>query len=322
MHAKKPKQYIIQVISVNFMKVAIYQTSPKLLDVQHNLDDIISKIRDGANNGVELCVFPELALTGYFVGQHYHDIALKMDSKKISQLVGATKGTAAVVGFIEETRSMNFYNSALVAINGEIELCYRKINLPNYHVFEEKKYFSKGTEIPTFWIDGFKIAPFICNDLWHPSLVSLAITQETDVLVTIFNSSEGSMSDEFKNIDSWDLINKFYPRVFGVYNICANRVGTESLTEKKVANGFPDIDTDNIKMTDFIFWGKSQIINPYGNEIVCAKKDIEDVITAELDLDILRKKRIEIPYLRQDDPYFMHRKLTQILKDKESPNYV
>jgi predicted amidohydrolase len=111
------------------MKVAIYQTSPILFDLQANLEDIISKIHQGKEKGAQLIVFPELALTGYFVGRKFHRVARRLDSKEIKELTSATKGTAAVVGFIEESPSMNFYNSALVAIDGEILFAYRKLNL-------------------------------------------------------------------------------------------------------------------------------------------------------------------------------------------------
>ncbi|OPX39426.1 MAG: nitrilase, partial [Desulfobacteraceae bacterium 4484_190.1] len=143
------------------MKAAIYQTSPALLDLKANLEDVIGKIHQGREKGAQLIVFPELALTGYFVGQKYHTVALRLDSKEIKQLTDATKGTAAVVGFIEESKSMNFYNSALVAVDGEILSTYRKLNLPNYGVFEERKYFSHGKRIPVFRLNDFTIAVFI-----------------------------------------------------------------------------------------------------------------------------------------------------------------
>ena len=140
------------------MKVAVYQTSPVLLDVKANLEEVINKIHLGKKNGAQLIVFPELALTGYFVGQRYHEVALRLDSEEIKKLVAATKGTAAVVGFIEESPSMNFYNSALVAHNGKILFTYRKLNLPNYGVFEERKLFSSGKRIPVFKLNDFNIA--------------------------------------------------------------------------------------------------------------------------------------------------------------------
>ncbi len=53
------------------MKVAIYQTSPILLDLRANIEEVVGKIHQGREKGAQLIVFPELALTGYFVGQRY-----------------------------------------------------------------------------------------------------------------------------------------------------------------------------------------------------------------------------------------------------------
>ena len=302
------------------MKVAVYQTSPALLDLKANLEGVISKIHQGREKGAHLIVFPELALTGYFVGQKYHKVALKMDSKEIKQLASATKGTAAVVGFIEESQSMNFYNSALVAVDGEILFAYRKLNLPNYGVFEERKYFSHGKQIPVFRLNDFTIAVLICNDLWHPSLPYLGVCQKADVFVTIFSSSEGAMGSEFSNIESWGIINTFYSRIFGIYNICANRVGVEEWEEKRsllaaeTAELISVDDPDQLPQEQsFNFWGGSEIINPFGQQIAKAAFHKEDEIFAEISKDLLRRKKILLPYLRDDDPHFTYRELQRIL---------
>lgn len=302
------------------MKVAVYQTSPKLLDLKANLEDITEKIRDGRSKGAKLIVFPELALTGYFVGQRFHEVALRLDSKEIKQIVEATKGTAAVVGFIEESPSMNFYNSALVAENGNLLFTYRKLNLPNYGVFEERKLFASGKQVPVFKLNDYNIAVFICNDLWHPSLPYLGVTQKADIFVSIFNSSQGSMGKEFSNIESWSIINSFYSRIFGVYNICANRVGEESLKERRtrdsnilIGGTEPDGEECKEDVKTYRFWGGSEILNPFGKHLANAALHKEDIIFAELEKDILRKKKILLPYLRNDDPYFTHRELQRIL---------
>ena len=302
------------------MKVVIYQTSPILLDLQANLEDVISKIHHGKEKGFHLIVFPELALTGYFVGQRYHKVALRLKSKEVRKLVSATKGTAAVVGFIEESPSMNFYDSALVAVDGEILFAYRKLNLPNYGVFEERKYFASGKQVPVFKLYGFNIAIFICNDVWHPSLPYLGVTQKADVFVTIFNSSEDSMGTEFNNIEKWGIINTFYARVFGVYNICANRVGEEAWEGKrsiavaeKVLAGSDEITEPALQDHSFRFWGGSEIINPYGQQIAKAVLYEQDEIFGKISKDLLRRKKILLPYLRNDDPYFTHRELKRIL---------
>ena len=305
------------------MKAAVFQTDPVLLDVEANVNDIIEKIGRGREQGAELIVFPELALTGYFVGKRYHQVALKLDSPFVKELVEASWGTAVVVGFIEESPSMTFYNSALVAVNGRLEFTYRKLNLPNYGVFEERKIFSPGKRIPVFRLHGFNIAVFICNDLWHPSLPYLGVCRKADIFVTIINSSDNAMGRRFSNMENWGVINTFYSRVFGIYNISANRVGEETFSaghSKPDARSrpFPEDGESSLEQEEnrFRFWGGSEIVNPYGETIVRAALYEPDEIYGEIEREILRRKRILLPYLRNDDPYFTHRELERILFEK------
>ncbi|MBN1848757.1 MAG: nitrilase [Deltaproteobacteria bacterium] len=306
------------------MKIAVYQTSPILLDLQANLENVIEKIHHGKEKDAELIVFPELALTGYFVGEQYHEVALRLDSPLAKKLASATKGTAAVVGLIEESPSMNFYNSALVMVDGNILYAYRKLNLPNYGVFEERKIFASGKQVQVFHLKGFSIAVFICNDLWHPSIPYLGVTQKADLFITIFNSSQGSMGDEFSNIESWAIINSFYSRIFGIYNICVNRVGEESFEERRTIQAPPPQNKDAHKAKKapnrtktYRFWGGSEILNPFGKHEANAQLYKEDEITAVIQRDLLRRKKILLPYLRNDDPFFTHRELQRILFEKE-----
>lgn len=299
------------------MKVAIYQTDPVLLDVQTNLGETIEKITEAKSKGADLIIFPELTLTGYFVRERYPEVALRMDAPEIKKLAQATRGTAAVVGFVEESPAMNFYNSALVVIDGEIQFAYRKLNLPNYGVFEERKIFANGKHVLVFRYKGLTLAPFICNDMWHPSLPYLGITQKADVFITLFNSSRGSMGEEFSNIESWKIINRFYSRVFGVYNLCANRVGCE-VFEGLRANDDPEPTVSpTIDDNPYRFWGGSEIIDPFGKPIATAALYDQDKLMVDVSRDLIRKKRTELPYLRNDDPYFTHRELGRILYGKD-----
>jgi predicted amidohydrolase len=159
---------------------------------------------------------------------------------------------------------MNFYNSALVAVDGEILFAYRKLNLPNYGVFEERKIFSGGKHVRVFKLKGLTIAPFICNDLWHPSLPYLGVTQKADIFITMFNSSRGSMGDEFSNIESWNIINRFYSRVFGVYNLCANRVGCEVFEDLRSEDGEQtDTATAGRRRQPLSFLGRQRDHRPF-----------------------------------------------------------
>ena len=302
------------------MKVGVFQTDPVLLDVKTNLTATIEMIQAAKTKGLDLVVFPELSLTGYFVRERYHEVALRIDSPEIKKLARATKGTAVAVGFIEESPAMNFYNSALVAVDGEIVFAYRKLNLPNYGVFEERKIFSGGKRVRVFKLKGLTMAPFICNDLWHPALPYLGVTQKADIFITMFNSSRGSMGDEFSNIESWNIINRFYSRVFGVYNLCANRVGCEVVENLRSDNSkLADKGHSTIDDNPYRFWGGSEIINPFGQPISSAALFDTDAIFADISRDLVRKKRILLPYLRNDDPHFTHRELGRILYGKHTP---
>jgi predicted amidohydrolase len=300
------------------MKVTIHQIAPKLLDLKANLETVIQGIEQAKKGGADLVVFPELALTGYFVGERYHEAALRLDSEEVKRLAKASRGTAAVLGFIEESPAMNFYNSALVVAGGKVVASCRKLNLPNYGSFEERKIFSPGNRVNVFRRNGFTIAVLVCNDMWHPSLPYLAVTQEADMIVTLINSSQGAMGHDFDNIETWSLINTFYARIFGIYVVCANRCGKErymvqagTLNEELAEQQAPLEDSSS-------FWGGSEIINPFGIRIAKAALQEPDVIHGMIERELLRRKRILLPYLRQDDPYFSLRELKRILAEKEA----
>jgi predicted amidohydrolase len=299
------------------MKVAVCQTNPVLLDVRANLENIIERIHRAREKGAALVVFPELALTGYFVGHKYHKAALRLDSNEIQRLVAATRSTAAVVGFIEESPSMNFYNSALVAVDGRLLFAYRKLNLPNYGVFEERKFFSPGKRVPVFNLHGMNMAIFICNDMWHPAGPYLGICQKADVFITILNSAEESMGSEFSNIESWQIINKFYARVFGIYSVAANRVGEETIRDDDTSAEGDEAQPSGSRYFRCRFWGGSELVNPFGLTVAKAAMYEEDELLGEISRDLLRRKRIVLPYLRADDPYFTHRELQRILYDRQ-----
>lgn len=278
------------------MIIRMCQIDPDFFGIYQNVEKSIEIIEDAKKHGVDLVVFPELSLTGYFVQENYFNTSLTLKSNEIQNLVKHTKDICAIVGFIEESKSSNFYNSALIAIDGEIHSTHRKLNLPNYGVFEERKYFCPGKSVSLFRYKGFNIAPMICNDLWHPSLPYLAVSRKADIMIGIINSARESMGEEFSNIDSWRIINTFYSRIFGVYMVCVNRVGTETVENR-----------------DYNFWGGSAVYDPFGFKIAeCSFDDVE-ILDVPISRDILRKKKVLLPYLRDDDPYFTHRELTKML---------
>jgi predicted amidohydrolase len=131
------------------------------------------------------------------------------------------------------------------------------------------------------------------------------------------------MGIEFSNVRSWEIINKFYSRVFGIYIISANRAGEETFEERRSITALEMAKTASRPPSEqpsdpqtYRFWGGSEIVNPYGKPDAKAALYEEDQISGKISRDLLRQKRILLPYLRNDDPYFTHRALERILYEK------
>ncbi len=128
----------------------------------------LQKARDTFN--ADLVIFPELALTGY----PPEDLLLRSDfhalvQKVLAQIIKECRQISAIVGFPHQT-TQGLYNAAAVIEDGQLREIYHKHHLPNYGVFDEKRYFIAGEQHCIHDIKGFKMGLMICEDLWHPTL--------------------------------------------------------------------------------------------------------------------------------------------------------
>ena len=149
------------------LRIAIAQLNFKVGDVVSNVNKIIAaaeRARDEMH--ADLVVFPELTLTGY----PPEDLLLRPGLKKrVSEgleVLKQVQGIAMLVGYPEVADDCQ-YNSAGLIHEGEIKAVYRKHYLPNYSVFDEKRYFHAGTEAAVFEISGVRCGISICEDMWH-----------------------------------------------------------------------------------------------------------------------------------------------------------
>ncbi|MEO8742726.1 MAG: NAD+ synthase [Lysobacteraceae bacterium] len=125
---------------------------------------LIAEARDA--HRAEIVLFPELALSGY----PPEDLLLRPDflaacDDEIKRIAATTHGIVAVVGHPEAAGAVVF-NAASVLRDGAIETTYRKRELPNYAVFDERRYFAPGDEPCVFDLDGISVGLVICEDLW------------------------------------------------------------------------------------------------------------------------------------------------------------
>ncbi len=149
------------------IRLGIAQINPTVGDLEGNTGNILAYMEKARSQGADLLVFPELALTGY----PPEDLLLKPQFVKdnrdyLHMLVDKAAGFApAVVGFVDSD-SANLYNAAALVGQGKLQMVYRKQILPNYGVFDEKRYFSPGKNHKLFVLNSHPIAVNICEDIW------------------------------------------------------------------------------------------------------------------------------------------------------------
>lgn len=150
------------------LRVALCQINPVVGDIAANTERILTALSAAEDAGCHAAVFPELAVTGY----PPEDLVLKRrfveDSRQAMERIAAqSKSCAAVVGFVDGADGCQ--NAAGIAADGRLLGVYRKRELPNYGVFDERRYFRPGVGQPGLYdIAGVAVGVSICEDAWVP----------------------------------------------------------------------------------------------------------------------------------------------------------
>jgi len=151
------------------LRVALCQLNAVVGDLSGNAERIIAALGTAEDAGADLAVFPELAITGY----PPEDLLLKPgfvadNLAALAKVATATQGCAAVVGFVDQ--GLDLYNAAAVCAFGQVHGAYHKQVLPNYGVFDEKRYFAAGSGArELFLIGGVRVGVSVCEDAWDPA---------------------------------------------------------------------------------------------------------------------------------------------------------
>jgi len=149
------------------MRVALGQFNAVVGDLAGNAEKMREIYTRAVKSDVDLLVFPELAVCGYPPEDLLHKKHFLKDcSFALEKLAADCPEKTIVVGFAENYHDNN-YNSAAVLRGGSIKKIYRKTQLPNYGVFDERRYFQPGSKPLIIDIDGLSIAVTICADIWE-----------------------------------------------------------------------------------------------------------------------------------------------------------
>src|SRR3990167_3087269 len=171
---------------VNIVNIAIAQLNFLVGDIEGNAEKIIVETKNISKQAsIDLIIFPELAITGYppedllfrpALYERIHVVLQKIQSE--------IKNTTVIVGYPEKINDI-IYNKAVVIQHGKIIANYDKQKLPNYMVFDEKRYFTAGNQPCVFTLNDIKIGLIICEDLWHPEPILQAKNNHAELIISI-----------------------------------------------------------------------------------------------------------------------------------------
>ncbi|ENW93118.1 NAD+ synthase [Acinetobacter dispersus] len=169
-------------------KVALAQFSPHIGNIDANTQKMVEQANLAKQQQADLIIFPELSTLGYPA----EDLILRPNLQKRTQKAFAqlseVKDILMVFGFVHQTEDGHRYNSAAVMKDGQVLGVYNKHNLPNYGVFDEKRYFQEGHQHLVFEYLGHKFGVLICEDVWSLNTVK-QLSQLNVETVLVLNAS-------------------------------------------------------------------------------------------------------------------------------------
>ena len=170
------------------LRLALAQVNGLVGGFKANAEKVKSVCAKVRKMGADVVLFPELMVTGY----PPEDLLLKEKfiedcQKTLKKIASTTHGLTAVVGYAEKEAG-KLYNSAALICDGKHVATSRKMLLPNYGVFDEKRYFTEGEEPLRFSLKGAQIGLTICEDIWEESGPGKSLSKHIDLLINISSS--------------------------------------------------------------------------------------------------------------------------------------
>ena len=180
------------------LRLALAQINPTVGDIAGNTTKILDYLERAREARADLVAFPEMATTGYppedllFKTSFLNENVAAMET-----VAAASTGIAVVLGYVNivsmergpDDMGPQITNAAALCYNGRLVDTYHKIFLPNYGVFDEQRYFQRGSVCPVYRIGGVSIGVNICEDIWYPVGPTTVQSQAGAELIVNINAS-------------------------------------------------------------------------------------------------------------------------------------
>jgi predicted amidohydrolase len=279
------------------LRIALAQLAPRLAMLDANFALHRELLSEARGSGADLVVFPELGLTGYLLQDLAADVAMRLDDPRLLALAADTSECSAVVSFVEESSDHRLFISAALLEDGRIRHVHRKLYLPTYGLFDERRFFAAGDAlraVPSRLGVGVGLA--VCEDFWHMSVPSLLALDGAQILVNVSSSPGRDIASAnaggLGSASSWRTLLRTYAQLTTSVVVFCNRVGVDE---------------------SFSFWGGSTVLDPAGEVLVEAPLYEEALVYADVPLADIRRERISLPLLRDERPELLVRELARLV---------
>jgi NAD+ synthase (glutamine-hydrolysing) len=282
------------------VRIALAQIAPLLGDVAANLARHHELLAEARARDAGLVVFPELGLTGYLLQDLAGEVAMRLDDRRLGDLAAATRGLSAVMSFVEESSDHRLFISAGLFEDGELRHVHRKLFLPTYGLFDERRFFAAGDAlraVPSRLGAGIGIG--VCEDFWHLTVPQLLALDGAQILINVSSSPGRDLAATNEvglgTATSWRTLMRTYAQLTTSFVVFCNRVGVEE---------------------SISFWGGSEVIGPTGDLLFGAPLYDEGLFTVDISLADIRRERIVLPLLRDERPELQIRELGRIVAER------
>jgi predicted amidohydrolase len=273
---------------VNRCRVRLAQINPTLGDLHHNLELHRREVQAARAAGVQLLVFPELSLSGYFLKDQVTELATTLEGPELQALIGLSGELSIAVGFVERAHGDVLYNSVAFLERGEVRHVHRKVHLVSYGMFDEERDFAAGARFAAFESRHGRFGILTCEDLWHLPGPYLYFLDEVDVLLVCSASPARGVSADgapgLRSVRTWNRLCGACATLTQSYLLYSNRVGFE----------------DGVA-----FGGGSAVYGPDGDRLGRLEGLDPGHLDAELDGRELSRVRLATPLRRDERPWIL-----------------
>ncbi|MDO4223197.1 MAG: NAD+ synthase [Acinetobacter sp.] len=152
-------------------KIALAQFSPLTGNIEANTQKMIELANEAKQQQTDIIVYPELSMVGYAAEDLLLRPSLRQYTQRAFEQLSEVKDIVMVFGFVSQNEQGQRYNAAAVMKDGQILGVYHKQNLPNYGIFDERRYFESGQQHLVFDYKGHRFGVLICEDIWSLTTV-------------------------------------------------------------------------------------------------------------------------------------------------------